>query len=737
MSLNSLKTKVLIGFLSLMALCFVFPQNMAAKNSTKALLENLKQQLREADNPKDSIRILYNLYDVNSALHSEDEASDTNEEYLNQLFNAGIHNHDTIAAFDALRYLSSVKKYDITYVNNLLNRLAEFPNTTKKQDTQAYLRLQRYFWALRDTTLSENQRRKNFSMIKKEIDRNKGAKSTYDRLDQQFALVLYGSNLIEPDQMDKYLDDLRILVETINDHRSQIKSYYFRTAAMLYDENDNGLKAVEADRQMLKILNQYDSINSNTARQYKNYDVTRFTVYRRMLSNYRYLSKDSVVAVYKELHNLFRELPKDQVTDMDRLSVEAMWDMFNQNYKEALPALRTLMTAKRFNTKPNYIKGYIRAAVALNEFEDVKKGQDAYINLIIDRAKDAADTEYTRLRIEYQIDTIEANSALAAKRAAEANKNMAELSTEVTNYSLLGVGIFLFLIIIIQIIASRRRKLIARQLRETNQSLMNERNALNIAKADLEEANAKARQALQQRTDFVHTVSHEISEPAKNIVGFTQLIVDSIPEERRKYLEGFINIVEYNGNILQRVVGDILDSAEIDDNIVTLAVRRFNPEKVCQTVADSFRPRLSPSQSIEVEPLKVIGNLSGDEIGIDSDPTRLEQILINLMSNAVKFCENGKITVSPVVDLEKGEFSVAVTDQGPGIPEGKEEVIFQRFERLGRYTSGLGLGLFICKQLARILEGDITLDTLYKEGARFVLTIPISIRSAVRNIELK
>lgn len=704
---------------------------------TPNTVDSLRNVLSKTDNAKDSIDIMFNIYDaLVLSPDSGDETVRNGIDVLNNLYDVSLRNHDTLKAYDALHYLSTVSRFDVPMVDKQLDRLARMPKTKDLLSTRTFLKMQRYVWALRDTTLTEEERRENFFKMRRDIElKDVPEKSIYDRLDQQFAMVLYGSNLVKPEEMDKYLKDLNMLVDMAHDRRSQIRLYFYRIAALIYDENVQGADAVRMDREALKILDELDKDNEAKGRVYKNYDDVRFTIYRRMLGNFDNLSNDSVRIVHNELIKILNRTPKSRLSDIDRLSVSAMWNMFNQNYAPALSQLRTLMTSKQFLNKPNYVRAYIRAAAAMRSFVDLEDGQDLYTKLIVNRARDAADVEYSRLRIEYEVDTLRANSLYAARKAAEAEKNASELTSRYFRYAIIGACLLLLAILIIQIVSNIRTRRIAKRLKETNISLAEERNSLNKTKIELEDANAKAKMALRQRTEFIHNVSHEVSEPVKAIAGYSQLVVDSVPEDRRKYLTRFIDIIEHNSTILERIVGDIIDTVELDEMVANVTVTRFLPEDVCRLAADSFKTRTKPGQSIIVDPIKVVGNADVDDKGIDSDAVRLEQILVNLLSNAVKFSERGEIRISPVLDYNSKELRIAVSDHGPGIPEGKEEEIFGRFERLGHYTSGLGLGLYVARELTRLLSGTLVVDTDYAEGARFILTIPMSIRSFQKRMD--
>jgi signal transduction histidine kinase len=119
-----------------------------------------------------------------------------------------------------------------------------------------------------------------------------------------------------------------------------------------------------------------------------------------------------------------------------------------------------------------------------------------------------------------------------------------------------------------------------------------------------------------------------------------------------------------------------------------------------------------------------------------TDATRVEQVLINLLSNAAKFTETGEIRLRYDVDVNRKRLTFSVTDTGIGVPRGREDEIFKRYVKLSKYSQGLGLGLPVCRLLADLLSGSVTIDKRYRQGARFVFTLNnCSIHRVNRDIE--
>lgn len=727
----------LYGLTLLMCLTFLsgFAVNSKKPAMNQQVVDSLWRVLAKTRTAKDSIPILYNIYDITNAQNSSAGARDLKTNLLNLIYDVGLRARDTLAAYDAVRNLAALSRYDAPMVDILMNRISTLPESTEKKETETFITLQRNVRAVRDTTLTEAQRRKNFQIIRNQLEEQRGNNSLYDRLNLEFALILYGGGgLIQSEQMEKYLEVLGKHVEQTKSVRMPLKSYFYNIAPVLYDENEAWEKSVEADRKMLEIIDNLNELNIETGRSYRNYDRNLYVIYLRMLSNFEYLQPGEPEVIYEKLHKLTERLSKHDIEPAELLAVEANWNMYRKNYQKALEQYRTVIKSKRFSRKPKYLLAYIKAAAVSGSLADLEKGQRMYTNFLRERAREAADTEYARMRIQFEMDTLESSQHSAVRQAERAvqeadmaNEKALNLTHDFIIYGIIVIVIFLFALLVIQFVATRRIRKMANQLKRSNESLMAERDSLKKTQSELVAARDRASRATRQRTEFIHNVSHEISEPVKSIVGFSQLIIDSIPEERRKYLTGFMDIIIHNGAIIQKIVGDILDTAEFEDTVYNITLSHINPENICNLVADSMKPRLNENQSLTVEPLKIVGQPpAGDfDPGIDTDASRLEQILRNIVDNAIKFSDKGEIRLSSVIDTDTGNLTIAVEDCGPGIPKGKEEIIFERFEKLGHFKSGLGLGLFVCREIARLLNGSVKVDTSYRKGARLLITLPL------------
>jgi len=240
--------------------------------------------------------------------------------------------------------------------------------------------------------------------------------------------------------------------------------------------------------------------------------------------------------------------------------------------------------------------------------------------------------------------------------------------------------------------------------------------------AALEDARQKAEAADRAKSEFVANISHELRTPINGIMGFTQLMLaDDLPEKQRQRAE----IVKSSSEHLLQLVNDLLDLSRIASNSVELECAPFDVAGLCNEVIGLMTP-LAGENGLSLEAqiqLPAQAQISGDR-------ARIKQILLNLIGNAIKFTEEGGITLK--VREERDGISFTVADTGPGIPEDKLQSIFDRFSQLANQrpgAQGAGLGLAITKGLVDLMGGGISVQSKAGEGSEFRVQLPLRVHS--------
>ena len=241
-------------------------------------------------------------------------------------------------------------------------------------------------------------------------------------------------------------------------------------------------------------------------------------------------------------------------------------------------------------------------------------------------------------------------------------------------------------------------------------------------KRKAEESTHIAEDAVKAKQQFLSNMSHEIRTPMNAIIGFTKVVLKTeLTAKQREYLTA----INLSGNSLIVLINDILDLAKVDAGKMTFEEIPFKMSSSIAAMIHLFEARI---QEKNLELVKEYDNRIPEVLL--GDPVRLHQIILNLVSNAVKFTSKGKITISLRLlnqDEETASIEFAVADTGTGIPEDKKEKIFEKFHQASSDTSrlygGTGLGLAIVKQLVESQDGTIHVKSKVGEGAVFSFTL--------------
>ena len=236
--------------------------------------------------------------------------------------------------------------------------------------------------------------------------------------------------------------------------------------------------------------------------------------------------------------------------------------------------------------------------------------------------------------------------------------------------------------------------------------------------AELEEAKEEAEHANQMKSIFLASMSHELRTPLNSIIGFTGIILQGLAGELNVEQRTQLRMVYASSKHLLALINDLLDISKIESGELAPDLEEFNLAEAGMEVRDSLKPKAEDKE------LKLIWEMPA--INVVSDERRFKQILMNLVNNAIKFTEDGAVEVKVIEKDESVE--VMVKDTGVGVKKEDLPKLFAPFIQL-EYTvsdeKGTGLGLYLVRNLVRILNGDIRVESKYGKGSIFTLTLPL------------
>jgi len=230
----------------------------------------------------------------------------------------------------------------------------------------------------------------------------------------------------------------------------------------------------------------------------------------------------------------------------------------------------------------------------------------------------------------------------------------------------------------------------------------------------LKNALSKAEESDRLKSAFIANMSHEIRTPLNAIIGFTSVLPDIDGKEERQEL---INLIQENNQKLLRIIDDVMNISKIEAGKEQLQMLTFDINPILDEVVNKYMPDLKPGVTMTTR-------YAAQQQEVTTDLTRLTESLNHLVSNAVKFTNQGSITVGyePVKDRK---LHIWVRDTGIGIAPENHERVFERFYKVDEFVPGAGLGLSLCRTMAFSLGGNVGVDSRLGEGSTFWMEIPV------------
>lgn len=686
------------------------PLGAMSKERRAFLVDSLSAVLSHKTTTADSIPILYDLFDLAGAKDKVDVGQ--------ELLRTALRTSDRETQYDVMRRLSSaIATYQSGQSNKIqdLIELAEKkPQTTDRDNTLTYMRVQKVmneFTSDADST----QQRKVHEAIR---ERANGADDQYKKVVVLFTICRYMVSNSPGDMVIDYLGQLFRQIRALPERSYALENTFLVQASVIYTRAGLQDEAVKICKELLRVTQDLDRSNEKKGYKYRDYSRIYFNTYRRLLNNFEALTPEEVEEYYQKIMQLCDEYPeiREQVEFNGRAKI--YYAMATKQYGRALELLKQYIDLPQNEGSAASLNRFMLKAAQEVGDKSAELKAATKLNELLGNAIDQHRVERKReIEIFNEMLQLQNERALAAQEVAEMHS---QHHTNVVRYSSIAVGLMALVVIVIFIFYRRIRKMSVK-LAKSNDELREERDNLQQAQRDLIRARDHARKADRHKTEFINNMSHEVRVPLDTLTECTHLIVDNVDESKRKYLERYGKIADVCADMISTLINDVLLLAEYDNSGIEINKKPESVNTICELAVMSMRKHCKEGVTMTfVQP-------EGDDVTMATDARRVEQVLVNLLSNGAKFTDKGSVELTYFLAPEEGTITFAVSDTGCGIPKGKEEVIFERFEKLSSMSPGTGLGLNICRIVADAMGGTVKVDTTYGDiGARFLFTLPFS-----------
>lgn len=670
---------------------------IVANNATTK--EALSMSLKSASSTEKKLETLTNLMDIS---RQEEQVEYAKELYKEALADNNDH-YKEVALTEILRF----------YVNNDIKDSTSVYMEKARQELKGKARdfLVTYMQTIIDVRVvfytEGEDRKKLIEQYRLKLETDKKL-SSLEKMSINYVLGMAYSNRIEPgneEELQKMVSERFKEVIALSENIPLQYSYLFRLNSFsiltLYSPDTS--EQIKYAIRYLDMQNEYAETKEMKKRPY----VTKrhlLNAYSSLALSAKTLGKDIATSYYRHFMELNGKYPEDAgfSAEYDRFYTSLNFYRLIEDYPKSIKYCDSIIHYFRHSGLKidlsehvvSTLKDKIDMLDSLHLYKEAFYAHKEYATLVDSARMKNINDKLEDLEINKRVDEL-----VIEKKALEIDLQKSH------NQLYLFLSLFILAISSAVFVAFRLWKInsLYKKLQESNRQVIL--------------ASEKAQESERMKNAFIKNMCHEVRTPLNAINGFAELITaEDISLEEK---QDFSKIIFENCNHITSMMNSVLEIAQLDSNKDDLPLSAVNIHLLCSCEMEQIK-RLYGKPGIEY---KLEGNREKDLAF--TNQSHFSLILSHLLNNANKFTEKGNITLSYNPEEEQNRMVISITDTGCGISADKREWIFERFTKANDFVPGSGLGLYLCRQIAHRMKGNICVDPDYTTGLRIILTIPI------------
>ena len=633
----------------------------ARKYNPDAVLPQLQQQLAQAMTPLDSVKILYDIYDISPR---KDQLA-----VGRRLYDVAGRAGDVNAQLDIMRLNSNLYNSDKEF--DRLRRLTQsMPRSREQRETDLFLQMRKLSFATRRPDAETTQ---SIATIINKLNASKADKTDdIDRLLNLYTVAAYMRNVPDSKLLEQYVDSMVSMVNSKQYTLYALRNIIYSEAANIYSDAGQTKKAVEANRNMLAMIDGLERKYRNAGRKYRDYDISRYIVYRRMLRNYKALTPAEVDKYYNEIQKLAQS-NSDVAADLQRNRTPmAFYHMAKGHYADAIPLLQEAIEGSKAFPVTRQLHCMLQtAARETGDSVTLMKSLATMDKLNQDLEESHLADRYMELQVAYEVNSMEADEYKQRVRNAEAET--ARLRSNFS-YNLLIWGLFAILLVVLLFYWTRYRSNIAR-LRRMADAMALQRDMLKNNKYNDNDSH----------TAYIRE-SHVTTSDTREL--------------------------------LFSIMTSLLYTAAIGNNERDSHIEKQPVNTILKDTAERSERHLLPGTDLKIM-------YPDTDFNVTTDVNALTYLLDRIIMFAQSSSNGGQVTLKANRTDKSNRVQFIFTHSGERIKRGNEETLFEYIINMDEMAERDDSSMIICRLIALLLQCNITYNPHVDGPAKLIVSIPI------------